>query len=133
MSARAMLNLADPDDVIAGICEGVRRVRAGIPGVRIIGATLTSSVNSTLAHGSPAVEVKRQRVNAFLRSTDIFDGIADFDAATIEQSGAVNVGDLLKQQLNLHYKKYKQNLKLKHNLLKHKCSLIFNACKQKLR
>ena len=53
----------------------------GIPGVRVIGATLTSSVNSTLAHGSPAVEAKRQKVNAFLRSTDIFDGIADFDAA----------------------------------------------------
>jgi len=73
---------ADPDAVIAGISDGVRRMRAALPGVRLIGATLTSAVNSTLAHGHPVVESRRQKVNAFLRATDIFDAVVDFDAVT---------------------------------------------------
>lgn len=81
---------ADPDAVIAGMRDGVQRMRAAIPSVRVIGATLTSAVNSTLAHGSPVVEMKRQKVNAFLRSTDIFDAIVDFDAATLDPAtGAI--------------------------------------------
>jgi lysophospholipase L1-like esterase len=75
---------ADPDYVIAGLSEGVRRMRAAISGVRVIGGTLTSAPNSPLCHGSPEVEVKRQMVNRFIRSTDLFDAIVDFDAATLD-------------------------------------------------
>ena len=77
------LSDADSGAVIAGLNEGVRRMRAAIPEVRIIGATLTSAVNSSLTHGRAEVEVKRQALNAFIRSTGIFDAIVDFDAATL--------------------------------------------------
>ena len=45
---------------------------------------MTSALNSPLCHGSPEVEVKRQMVNRFIRSTDLFDAIVDFDAATLD-------------------------------------------------
>lgn len=74
---------ASAETVIAGLTEGVRRMRAGIPGVRVIGGTLTSALNSPLCHGTAEVEARRQAVNAFIRSTDIYDAIVDFDAATL--------------------------------------------------
>jgi lysophospholipase L1-like esterase len=77
---------AEADAVIAGLREGVRRMRSALPHVRVIGGTLTSSLNSSLAHGSTAVEAKRQVVNRFIRSTDIYDAIADFDRATLDPS-----------------------------------------------
>src|SRR5216684_2661499 len=40
---------AEADDVIAGMREGVARIRAAIPGVHVIGATLTSALGSTNA------------------------------------------------------------------------------------
>jgi lysophospholipase L1-like esterase len=73
------------DAVIDGVRATVKRLRARIPGVRIVMATLTSSVHSTNgAAGSPEVETKRQAYNKFIRGTDIFDGVADFDAATLD-------------------------------------------------
>ncbi len=75
---------AEADAVIAGLKTGVGRMRAAIPGVRVIGATLTSAVNSSLAHGTPAVEAKRQAVNRFIRTTDLYDAFVDFDRATLD-------------------------------------------------
>jgi lysophospholipase L1-like esterase len=46
--------------------------------------TLTSALNSTPTHGTPAVEAKRQEYNRFIRSSGIFDGVVDFDAATLD-------------------------------------------------
>ena len=58
----------------------VSRLRAGLPGVRVIGATLTPATGSTNAnHGFPEQEEKRVRLNAFIRTSGIFDGVADFD------------------------------------------------------
>ena len=73
---------AAPATVIAGIGEGVRKMREAIPNVRIIGGTLTSARNSISCHGSAEVEAKRQIVNKFIRSTNIYDAIVDFDSAT---------------------------------------------------
>ncbi len=76
---------ASVDAVIDGVRATVHRLRARIPGVRIVMATLTSSLHSTNgAAGSPEVETKRQAYNKFIRSTDIFDSVADFDAATLD-------------------------------------------------
>jgi lysophospholipase L1-like esterase len=72
---------ASADAVVAGITEGVRRVRAR-GGIRIIMATITPALGATAAAGTPEVDARRQAVNAFIRSSDLFDGIADFDAAT---------------------------------------------------
>ena len=75
---------ASVDAVEAGVRQGVQRLRAAIPGVRIIMATLTSSLHSTNAqYGSAEVESKRQAFNRFVReTTGLFDGVADFDVVT---------------------------------------------------
>jgi hypothetical protein len=71
--------------VETGMKEIVSRIRAKIPGVRIIGATLTSALGSTNAnHGSPEEDAKRKALNEFIRTGGLFDGVADFDAATID-------------------------------------------------
>ena len=74
---------AAPDDVAAGVREVVKRLRTGIPGVRVFMATVTSSQNSTNGgYGSAVVNDKRQAYNRFIRGAGIFDGVIDFDAVT---------------------------------------------------
>ena len=77
---------ATAEQVIQGYKDGVAKLRAALPGVRIIGATLTSIVGTTSpAHKPPEVEQKREAVNAFIRDNKgLFDGIVDFDRATAE-------------------------------------------------
>ncbi len=65
--------------------EIVSRIRTKFPGVRIIGATLTSALGSTNAnHGSAEQDAKRKALNEFIRTGGLLDGVADFDAATID-------------------------------------------------
>jgi lysophospholipase L1-like esterase len=73
---------ASAEAVEAGMKEGVRRLRAGIAGVRVIGATVTSAVGS--ANGTPEQDEKRKALNAFIRTSGLFDGVADFDKATLD-------------------------------------------------
>ena len=71
--------------VQAGMREGVARLRARIPGVRVIGATLPSAKgSSSAAHGHPEQDEKRRGLNAFLRESGVFDAVVDFDAATLD-------------------------------------------------
>jgi hypothetical protein len=44
--------------------------------------TITPALGSTAAAGTADVDARRQTVNAFIRSSDLFDGVIDFDAAT---------------------------------------------------
>jgi lysophospholipase L1-like esterase len=69
----------------------VQRLRAGIPHVRVIGATLTTSLHSTLGdYGSPEVNAKRKALNTFITSSGLFDGIADFATVTTDPAtGAI--------------------------------------------
>jgi len=79
---------ASAEAVIAGFKEGVRRLRAR--GVRVIGATITSSIGATTASGTPENDVKRKTINEFIRTGGLFDGVADFDSATRDpQTGAL--------------------------------------------
>lgn len=66
------------DDLIAGIRNIINRAHAH--GLRIIGGTLTPIGGSK--YDSPEAEAERQAVNAWIRTSGAFDGIADFDAAT---------------------------------------------------
>jgi lysophospholipase L1-like esterase len=73
------------DTVSSAMKDAVGRLRAGIPGVRVIGATLTSALNATnAAHGSKEQDEKRRTLNAFIRSSGVFDAVADFDAVTFD-------------------------------------------------
>ena len=75
----------DTAAVIDGFTKGVAALRAKIPGVKIYAATLTTALNSTIVtHGRPEVEAKRKALNEFLRTSKIFDGVVDFDAATFD-------------------------------------------------
>ena len=77
---------ATTEQVRDGMTAGVARLRAKLPGVRVIGATLTSIVGTTSeAHRHPEVEQKRQAFNDFVRHNGgLFDGVVDFDAATAD-------------------------------------------------
>jgi lysophospholipase L1-like esterase len=76
---------AEPDKVIGGVRDAVKRLRAAIPNVKIYMATLTSSLNSTNGgYGAIGVDRKRRAFNDFIRSTDIFDGMVDFDTVTLD-------------------------------------------------
>ena len=70
------------DAIIAGMKELVSRVKA--KGIRIVGATITPSLTANGASGTPDANVRRQAVNAFIRSGGLFDAVADFDAATVD-------------------------------------------------
>ena len=67
--------------MIAGLKQ--LAVRGHTHGIRVIGATLTPFENETFLPGAwtPKREAIRQEVNEWLRKTDAFDAIADFDHA----------------------------------------------------
>lgn len=82
---------ASVETVQAGMRDGVARLRAKFPGIRVIGATLTSALGATnAAHGFPEQDEKRKALNTFIRTGGVFDGVADFDKATLDpQTGGI--------------------------------------------
>ncbi|MDB5812532.1 MAG: tesA [Betaproteobacteria bacterium] len=77
--------------VQAGMREIVGRIRARIPGVKVIGATVTSAFgSSSAAHGFAEQDEKRKALNEFIRASGLFDGVVDFDRATLDpQTGGM--------------------------------------------
>jgi lysophospholipase L1-like esterase len=76
---------ATPQAVAAAVTDIVARTRAKLPGVRVIGATLTTALGSTNPmHGSTDEDAKRRAFNDFLRGTKILDSVLDFDAVTLD-------------------------------------------------
>ena len=76
---------AAAEDVIAAMREGVARMHAS--GIRVIGATVVSALGSTVAngaHGFPEQDTKRKALNDFIRSSGVFDGVVEFDVATLD-------------------------------------------------
>ncbi|WBV43149.1 GDSL-type esterase/lipase family protein [Pseudoroseomonas cervicalis] len=66
-----------------GMRQGVERLRAAIPGLRVVGATVTPALgSSSAAHGHAEQDEKRRQLNAFLREGGLFDAVVDFDAVT---------------------------------------------------
>jgi lysophospholipase L1-like esterase len=76
---------APVETVVAAYEEGVARLRERLPGVKVYAGTLTSSLNSTnAAYAGKEVDAKRRALNEFFRSAGIFDGVIDFDGATLD-------------------------------------------------
>jgi lysophospholipase L1-like esterase len=74
-------------EVQAAMAAGVARLRAKLPGVRVIGATVVTALGTVAdadAYGHPEQERSRQELNRFIRTSKIFDGVADFDAAVLD-------------------------------------------------
>lgn len=53
--------------------------RAHERGLKVVGATLTPAQGGV--YGRPEVEAARQQLNRWIRESDVFDAVADFDAA----------------------------------------------------
>jgi lysophospholipase L1-like esterase len=52
--------------------------------VKVFAATVTPTLGNAGAHGTPAADATRRQLNAFIRESGTFDGVFDFDAATID-------------------------------------------------
>jgi lysophospholipase L1-like esterase len=77
---------AVPDNVANAMRAGVERIRAKIKGVRIFGATLTSSRASTApGYGTVDTDNRRHVLNDLIRKPGLFDAVIDFDAATVDR------------------------------------------------
>jgi lysophospholipase L1-like esterase len=67
--------------------EIVGRIRSKHPNIQLFGATMVTALNSTsAAHGFAEQEEKRQAINAFIRTSGVFDGVVDFDKATFDSA-----------------------------------------------
>lgn len=76
---------ASVEAVQAGMKEVVSRLRATLPGVRVIGATVTSAFGSTsAAHGHVEQNDKRKALNDFVRTSELVDGFIDFDKVMLD-------------------------------------------------
>ena len=65
-----------------GRCRAAAREMAEI---RVIGATVVSALgSSSAAHGFPEQDAKRKALNEFIRTSGTFDGVIDFDKATLD-------------------------------------------------
>ena len=76
---------ASLDAVVAGMRQGVAALRARLPGVRVLGATAVTALGSTsAAHGFAEQDQKRRGLNAFIRTSGVFDGVVEFDPAILD-------------------------------------------------
>jgi lysophospholipase L1-like esterase len=74
-----------PDELIAGYRQLIARAHA--KGIAIYGGTLTPFEGTTYAgYYTPAKEQIRQAVNNWIRSSDEFDGVIDFERAVRDPS-----------------------------------------------
>jgi lysophospholipase L1-like esterase len=75
------LGMTKPTPAAADIIAGYRQLiaRAHGHGLKIIGGTILPYGGA--AYFSPAGEVERQKINAWIRTAHEFDGVIDFDAA----------------------------------------------------
>ena len=57
----------------------------------MIGATVVTALGaSSAAHGFPEQDEKRKGLNEFIRTSGLFDGVVDFDQATLDpQTGGL--------------------------------------------
>src|ERR1700730_374898 len=70
------------DDLIAGLTQ--LATRGHTHGIKVYGATLTPFVGAK--YQSPAGEEMRQAINKWIRTTNQFDGVIDFDKVTTDST-----------------------------------------------
>ncbi len=73
-------------DTVAKQLRGLAdRIRAKAKGVKLAGATLTSSRGSSLAgYGGANIDTRRHALNELIRQPGLFDAVIDFDGATVD-------------------------------------------------
>lgn len=69
---------ASADDLIAGYTQLIGEMHDA--GIEVLHGTLTPAGGS-VSYGSAEIEAERQKVNAWIRTASVADGVVDFDAA----------------------------------------------------
>jgi lysophospholipase L1-like esterase len=78
-------NAVSAEDIIFGYQQLI--ARAHDHGIVIFGATLTPMANiPDSGYPTAAVNAKREAINAWIRTSKVFDGVIDFDAVTRDPS-----------------------------------------------
>jgi lysophospholipase L1-like esterase len=75
------------DAIIAGYQNVVGRLHA--KGIKVYGATLTSALGISgvdMGDNGPGHDASRMVLNSFIRGSGLYDGVEDFDAATLDPS-----------------------------------------------
>ncbi len=75
-------DVVSSEDLIAGLSQ--LAARAHTHGIKVYGATLTPYVGAK--YSSPAGEQEREKVNQWIRTTNLLDGFIDFEKATQDPS-----------------------------------------------
>ena len=74
---------ASAETVQNAMRDVVARLRAR--GIRAVGATVVTALGSTsAAHGFAEQDEKRKALNAFIRTSGLFDAVVDFDAIAVD-------------------------------------------------
>jgi lysophospholipase L1-like esterase len=72
-------------EVTAGLKAGVSRLKARRPGLRVLGATVTTALGAEEGrYGHAEQDARRQALNSFIRSSGLFDAVLDFDRAVLD-------------------------------------------------
>jgi lysophospholipase L1-like esterase len=71
-------------DIEAGMKTVVNQLRASIPGIRIVGATITSEVGAAGFGGTPQAAAERITLNAFIKTSGLYNAVTDFYAVTTD-------------------------------------------------
>ena len=71
--------------VANGMKALVERIRAKLRGVRVVGATVTTSRGSSIqGYGTVDTDNRRHALNDLIRKPGLFDAVIDFDSATAD-------------------------------------------------
>ncbi|CRK20345.1 hypothetical protein BN1723_012121 [Verticillium longisporum] len=71
-------------------------------GIAVWGATLTPMTGEGQAYGTPEREAARQRVNAWIRSSGVFDAVVDFDEMVRDPSAPATLAAAYDEGDHLH-------------------------------
>ena len=76
---------ASAEKVIEEYTHGIHALKKA--SIKVFGAAVTTALGSTsAAHGFVEQDEKRKKLNEFIRTTPLLDGVVDFDPVTLEPS-----------------------------------------------
>jgi len=82
------------DAVEASMKEVIARAHTRLPDAQVLGATLPSALSATPTAQESAADANRQALNDFVRNSRVFDGVVDFDKATLDPQTGSLMADL---------------------------------------
>jgi lysophospholipase L1-like esterase len=76
--------VAVPEAVAQGMQKVIAAIRVRFPRIRVVIGTVPSSLGGPGNYGTPETDAKRAEFNRLLRTAQFWDGLVDFDRATID-------------------------------------------------